>query len=74
MDFKKLFDLSGKNAIIIGGAGGLGMLIAQALAENGAGVAIASRTEEKLKAACEELKAKIGKEFKYYVMDACNEA
>lgn len=70
MDFKKLFDLTGKNAIIIGGAGGLGKLVAQAFAEAGANVAIASRTESKLQAACEELKALTGKEFKYYVMDA----
>ena len=62
MDFTKLFDLSGKNAMIVGGAGGLGKLVAQAFAEAGAGVCIASRTEEKLKAACEDLKAATGKE------------
>ena len=73
MDFTKLFDLSGKNAMIVGGAGGLGKLVAQAFAEAGAGVCIASRTEEKLKAACEDLKAATGKEFKYYVMDAGKE-
>ena len=73
MDFTKLFDLSGKTAMIVGGAGGLGKLVAQAFAEAGAKVAIASRTEEKLKAACEELAAKTGKEFKYYVMDAGKE-
>ena len=28
MDFTKLFDLSGKNAMIVGGAGGLGKLVA----------------------------------------------
>ena len=68
-----LFDLTGKNAMIVGGAGGLGKLVAQAFAEAGANVAIASRTEEKLKAACEELKGLTGKEFKYYVMDAGKE-
>lgn len=73
MDFKKLFDLSGKNAMVVGGAGGLGKLVAQALAEAGANVCIASRTEEKLKAACDELKGLTGKEFKYYVMDAGKE-
>ena len=70
---KNLFDLTGKNAIVVGGAGGLGKLVAQAFAEAGAGVCIASRTEEKLKAACEDLKALTGKEFKYYVMDAGKE-
>ena len=73
MDFKKLFDLTGKNAMVVGGAGGLGKLVAQALAENGANVCIASRTEAKLQAACEELKGLTGKEFKYYVMDAGKE-
>ena len=73
MDFSKLFDLTGKNAMIIGGAGGLGKLVAQGLAECGANVAIASRTESKLQAACEELKALTGKEFKYYVCDANDE-
>lgn len=68
-----LFDLSGRNAMIFGGAGGLGKLIAKAYAEAGANVAIASRGEEKLKAACEELKAETGKEFRYYVCDATDE-
>ncbi len=74
MDFKKLFDVSGKNAMIIGGAGGLGKLVAEALLENGAGVCIAARTEAKLQAACDELKEKTGKDVKYYVMDATDEA
>lgn len=69
-----LFDLTGKNAIIFGGAGGLGKLIAKAYAEAGANVAIASRSEEKLSAACAELKAETGKEFRYYVCDATDEA
>ena len=73
MDFKTLFDLTGKNAMIVGGAGGLGKLVGQAFAEAGAIVCIASRTESKLQAACEELKALTGKEFKYYVMDAGKE-
>lgn len=69
-----LFDLSGKNAIIFGGAGGLGKLIARAYAEAGAQVAIASRGEEKLQAACAELEQATGKAFRYYVCDATDEA
>jgi len=68
------FDLTGKNAIIFGGAGGLGKLVAKAYAEAGANVAIASRGEEKLVAACKELKEATGKDFKYYVCDATDEA
>ena len=36
MNFSKLFDLTGKNAMVIGGAGGLGKLVAQGLAKSGA--------------------------------------
>lgn len=68
------FDLTGRNAIIFGGAGGLGKLVAKAYAEAGANVAIASRGEEKLVAACKELKEETGKEFRYYVCDATDEA
>ncbi len=69
-----LFNLQGRNAVIFGGAGGLGKLIAKAYAEAGANVAIASRSEEKLRAACEELHAQTGKAFRYYVCDATDEA
>ena len=68
------FDLTGKNAIVFGGAGGLGKLIAQAYAEAGANVAISSRKEENLKAAVAEIKAATGKDVKYYVCDATDEA
>jgi gluconate 5-dehydrogenase len=68
------FDLTGKNAFIFGGGGGLGKLIAQEFANAGANVAIASRGEEKLIKACEELKEATGKDFKYYVCDATDEA
>ena len=60
MDARKLFDLSGKNAIIFGGAGGLGQLVAEAFAQCGAKVAIASRGEEKLRNACAELQKRDG--------------
>lgn len=69
----KLFDLTGKNAVVIGGAGGIGQAVAQGLAEAGANVAIASRKEESLIRACEEIKAACGKDVRYYVCDASNE-
>jgi NAD(P)-dependent dehydrogenase (short-subunit alcohol dehydrogenase family) len=40
MSYPNLFDLSGKTAIVTGGASGLGLSIAEALAKNGAHVAL----------------------------------
>lgn len=68
-----LFDLTGKNAIIVGGAGGLGKPMAKAFAQAGARVILASRKESNLKRACEQLHADTGMAFSYYVMDAGDE-
>ena len=38
---ENLFDLNGKNAVVVGGAGGIGQAIAQGLAMYGANVVIA---------------------------------
>jgi gluconate 5-dehydrogenase len=70
----KLFSLDGKNAVVIGGAGGIGQAIAQGLAEAGASVAIASRNVESLKRAIAEIKAESGHDIRYYMVDASNEA
>ncbi len=67
------FDLTGKNAIVVGGSSGLGYEVAKALAEAGANVCIAARTESKLQDAVKKLQEETGKEFKYYVMDAGKE-
>ena len=47
-DLTKMFDLSGKKAMIFGGAGGFGQAIAEGYAANGCSVCISSRSEEKL--------------------------
>ncbi|MDR0906935.1 MAG: SDR family oxidoreductase [Oscillospiraceae bacterium] len=70
----KLFDLTGKGAVVIGGAGGLGQAIAQGLIEAGAKVLISSRKEDALKKAQEELKAATGKSVEYAAGDASVEA
>lgn len=48
MSVKKLFDLSGRGAIVTGGSRGLGLQIAEALGEMGATVALTARKQDEL--------------------------
>jgi len=57
----KLFDLSGKVAIVTGGNGGIGLGMAKGLAQAGAAVAIAARNAKKSSQAVKELEALGGK-------------
>jgi gluconate 5-dehydrogenase len=57
MRVQELFDLSGKVAIVTGGATGLGRQIADALAECGADVVVCARNEERCRHAAGELEA-----------------
>ena len=68
------FDLTGKTAVVIGGAGGLGQAIAQGLVQAGAKVMISSRREEALQKAQAEIKAATGEEVFCFAADASNEA
>src|SRR6195952_987374 len=54
---QKLFDLTGKTALITGGSRGLGLQIARALGEAGARVMLSSRKAEDLEQAAAELQA-----------------
>ena len=69
-----LFDLSGKHAVVVGGAGGIGQAIAEGLAEAGAQVMISSRREASLQRAQAEIKEHCGAEILYHVGDASVEA
>jgi len=65
MDVKKLLDLSGKVALVTGGSRGLGLQIAEALAEMGAQLAITARKKDELDKAV----AHLGKGASAYVCD-----
>jgi NAD(P)-dependent dehydrogenase (short-subunit alcohol dehydrogenase family) len=60
-DVLELFRLEGRRALITGGAKGLGQVIATALAEAGAEVAIASRTLSECQTAADEITALTGR-------------
>lgn len=60
MNLKDLFNLSGKTAVITGGATGLGKQMAEALAEAGANLVLAARKVERCEAAASELKQSFG--------------
>jgi len=69
----KLFDLSGKTALVTGGTHGLGMAIATGLAEAGANIIINDVFPDKLEMAKQEY-AKNGIRIHTYVIDVTNEA
>ncbi len=59
-DYKNLFSLEGKHALVTGGAQGLGLAIAEAFCAAGAVVTVADINAESVKAAAEELCAQGG--------------
>ena len=56
MTLKKLFDLTGRVAIVTGGSVGLGRQMAEGLAEMGANLVLCARKKERCEQAAEELK------------------
>lgn len=74
-DLTKMFDISGKKAMIFGGAGGFGEAIAAGYAANGVSVCISSRSEKKLQDAKAKIEAKAapGVKVTYIAGDAGDE-
>jgi len=69
----KLFDLSGKTALITGGNGGIGLAFGRGFAEAGAAIMVAGRNTEKNAAAVAELRA-LGADADSVVVDVADEA
>ena len=70
----KLFDLTGKVALVTGGSKGLGKSMARVLAQAGADVVISSRTEADLKTALPQVLDGTGRKGKYIVADMAKRA
>ncbi len=64
-----LFRVDGKVAVVIGGAGGIGEIMALGLAQYGAKVAVASRNLDKLKAVAEKIRAETKSEAEAFTVD-----
>ncbi|GAA5855562.1 hypothetical protein JCM5353_005943, partial [Sporobolomyces roseus] len=69
LQIPKLFDVSGKIALITGGGSGLGEMMATSLVQNGARVIIASRKEKALKQVADKLTAQGPGRCEYIVAD-----
>jgi gluconate 5-dehydrogenase len=68
-----MFRLDGKVAVVIGGAGGIGELIAAGLAKQGASVAIASRNIQKLEEVARRIQSENGSEVVAFQVDVTDE-
>ncbi len=68
MSIKKLFDLTGRTALITGGSRGLGLQMAEALGEQGAKLVLSARKQDELDEAVDHLK-KLGIEASAVVAD-----
>ncbi len=70
----KLFDLSGRVAIVTGAGRGLGRVMALALSAAGADVVVSSRTAEELEAVRDEIIAATGRRSEAITADCTDEA
>jgi NAD(P)-dependent dehydrogenase (short-subunit alcohol dehydrogenase family) len=71
---RRLFDLSGRVALVTGGSKGLGKAMARGLAEAGADVVISSRHGDELEAAAREISEGLEVRVEYIVADLSRRA
>src|SRR6476646_2228974 len=69
MSVKQRFDLSGKAALVTGGSRGLGLQMAEALAEMGARLALVARKGDELEEAAAELRSRWNADVVGFVAD-----
>lgn len=69
-----LFSLKGKNAVVVGGAGGIGRGLAQGFVRHGAQVAIADINVAALETAAGEIEAATGQKVRAYTVDTGDES
>jgi NAD(P)-dependent dehydrogenase (short-subunit alcohol dehydrogenase family) len=69
-----LFSLKGKNAVVVGGAGGIGHGLAEGLARYGAQVAIADVNPSTLERAAREIEGAAGRKVRAYPVDVTQES
>lgn len=69
----KPFDFSGATAVVVGGASGLGLAMAEGLASHGARVCIVSRDEEKARRTAEAIARRTGSECLPATVDLASE-
>ncbi|MFI4953251.1 MAG: SDR family oxidoreductase [Burkholderiales bacterium] len=69
MSVKQRFDLTGKTALVTGGSRGLGLQMAEALAEMGARLALIARKGDELDLAAAQLKAQFGADVTPLICD-----
>src|SRR5436305_2715345 len=70
----KIFDLTGRVALVTGGSKGLGKAMARGLAEAGADIVISSRHEEELRPALADILRDTGRRGHFVVADMAQRA
>ncbi|KPK43404.1 MAG: hypothetical protein AMJ65_05875 [Phycisphaerae bacterium SG8_4] len=68
----RLFGLSAKTALVTGGSRGIGLALAKGLANQGANVAIVSRTKEQLETAARQIQAETDSNVWTFAFDLAN--